>query len=49
MKSSTALKIVLDPFCYRQFDKALAGSSFVNYDRDAFTKKINAFYLSDKE
>ncbi len=48
MKSSI-VKIVLDPFGYRQFDKALAGSSFINYDKDAFTEKINAFYIADKE
>lgn len=42
MKQS--LKIVLEPFCYKQFDPA-AGSLFINYEKQAFAEKINEFYL----
>lgn len=43
MKKS--IKIVLDPFCYKQFE-ATAGSLFINFDKDLFTDRINEFYLS---
>ena len=46
-KSFSNFKIVLDPFCYRQFDKTKS-SIYINYDRDNFTEKINDYYLSDK-
>lgn len=42
MKSSTA-KILLDPFCFKQFEKA-AGSNFIDMDRLEFTARVNEFY-----
>jgi len=42
MKSSSA-KILLDPFCYKQFEKA-AGSNFIDLDRLEFTARVNEFY-----
>ena len=42
MKSSSA-KILLDPFCFKQFEKA-AGSNFIDIDRIEFTAKVNEFY-----
>ena len=39
------IKIVLDPFCYRQFDKTKS-SLFINYDMIAFAEKINEYYLN---
>lgn len=42
MKST--LKIVLDPFCFKQFEAA-AGSLFINFDKAEFTEKVNDFYL----
>ena len=41
-------KIVLDPFCFKQFDPA-AGSLFINFDKEAFTERINDFYLEVKD
>lgn len=32
-----SLKIVLDPFCFRQFDSAVAGAAYINFDKDEFT------------
>jgi hypothetical protein len=40
-------KIVLDPFCYKQFDKTKT-NLFINFDKDEFTDKINNYYLSNK-
>ena len=40
-----ARKIVLDPFCFKQFDAAKASSTFINMDKDAFAAKVNEFYL----
>lgn len=34
MKKS--LKIVMDPFCFKQFDP-LSGAAYINYDKDEFT------------
>lgn len=42
------IKIVLDPFAFKQFDAA-AGSLFINYDKQAFAEKINDFYLEVKD
>ncbi len=39
------IKIVLDPFCYKQFDKTKS-SLFINYDMKAFAEKINEYYLN---
>ena len=39
------IKIVLDPFCYRQFDKTKS-NIFVNYDMKAFAEKIDEYYLN---
>lgn len=48
MKQS--LKIVLDPFCYRQFESAaVAGSMFINFDKHEFTERVNEFYLKVKD
>ena len=50
MKSSTsALKIVMDPFCYKQFDAVAARSSYINFDRDEFTQRVNDYYLEVKD
>jgi Protein of unknown function (DUF3228) len=46
MKKS--LKIVLDPFCHKQFDPA-AGSLFINFDKEAFAERVNEFYLNVKD
>lgn len=46
MKSS--LKIVLDPFCFKQFDPA-AGSLFINYDKQEFAERVNEHYLKVKD
>jgi hypothetical protein len=43
-----ATKIVLDPFCFKQFDPA-AGSLYVNFDKVQFTEKINEFYHDVKD
>ena len=45
---STLQKIVLDPFCFKQFEPA-AGSLFVNFDRNEFTQRVNEFYLNVKD
>ena len=44
----SAQKIVLDPFCLKQWDPK-AGSLFINYDKDAFTAKVNQYYLDTKD
>ena len=41
------VKIVMDPFCFKQFD-ARAGSSFINYDMDLLTSKVNEFYIDNQ-
>jgi len=43
-----AVKIVLDPFCFKQFDPA-AGSLYISYGKQEFAEKINDFYLEVKE
>ena len=43
-----ALKIVLDPFCFKQFDPA-AGSLFINFNKQEFTDRVNDFYLDVKD
>ena len=49
MKSTQTLtKIVLDPFCFKQFEKA-AGSQFISVPKEEFTAKINEFYLAQKD
>lgn len=40
-------KIVMDPFCFRQFDEK--AFSRINYDMQEFANKINEFYLQNKE
>jgi len=37
-------KIVLDPFCFRQFDKVGDAPVSIDYDKAAFTEKINELY-----
>jgi hypothetical protein len=39
-------KIVLDPFCYRQFDKTKT-NLFINYDKNEFAERINKFYIEN--
>lgn len=39
------IKIVLDPFCYRQFDKTRS-KIFIDYEMKAFSEKINNYYLN---
>jgi len=49
MKAAQRLqKIVMDPFCIRQFDKTKAYSC-VNYDPQEFAEIINEFYLNNKD
>lgn len=42
------LKIVLDPFCFRQFDPS-AGGMFINFDKQEFTERVNEYYLKVKD
>lgn len=46
------VKIVLDPFCYRQFEKFQQGgpasSVVIKYDPAEFTEKINEIYINGK-
>jgi hypothetical protein len=46
--SKSSLKIVLDPFCFRQFE-ASAGAARLDYDKDEFTQRVNDFYLQVKD
>ena len=34
-------KIVMDPFCFKQFDPARVGSILINMEKDAFTERVN--------
>ena len=43
-----ATKIVMDPFCLKQFDPA-AGSLFISFDRHALTERINEHYHDVKD
>ena len=47
------IKIVLDPFCYRQFEKYQTGthssSMTINFDPVDFTNRINEFYITAKD
>ena len=43
-----ATKIVMDPFCFKQFDLQ-AGSLFINFDRQALTERINEHYHDVKD
>jgi len=43
-----AVKIVLDPFCFKQFDPT-AGSLYINYGKQEFAEKVNDFYLEVKD
>ena len=38
----------MDPFCFRQFEPA-AGSLFINFDKEAFTERVNQYYLKAKD
>jgi hypothetical protein len=40
-------KIVLDPFCYRQFDKTKS-KVYIDFDRELFADKINEIYISSQ-
>lgn len=42
-RMSSANKIVVDPFCFRQFDKD-GGKVFIDCDRQTFETKINEIY-----
>ena len=39
---------MLDPFCYKEFIPG-AASSFINYDKNEFTQRVNEFYLKVKD
>ena len=39
-------KIVMDPFCFKQFDTARATAIAINMDKDAFTERVNNHYLT---
>ena len=47
------IKIVLDPFCYRQFEKyqqgGLSSSIIINYDPVEFANRINDIYIASKD
>ena len=43
---SQLVKIVMDPFCFKQFDKQ-AGSLFINFPIEEFTSKVNDFYINN--
>ena len=42
------LKFVLEDFCMRQFDKSKAGLSFIDFDKQAFTAKIQEAYDNEE-
>lgn len=42
------VKIVLDPFCMRQFDKTKT-NFFINYDPDGFESIVNSHYIENKD
>jgi len=44
-----ARKIVMDPFCLKQFDPSKVGAILINFDVAAFTERINELYLQVKE
>ena len=44
MKASSA-KILLDPFCFKQFEKT-AGSNFIDMEKLDFASRINDFYIT---
>jgi hypothetical protein len=39
-------KIVLDPFCYRQWDITKT-NNIINYDKEEFASRINQYYLDN--
>ena len=39
---------MLDEFSFRQFDKAKAGLSFIDFDKESFATKIQESYDSDE-
>ena len=43
-----ARKIILEPFCFKQFEKA-AGSNFIDWDREDFTDRVDAFYKQNPD
>ena len=49
MKSTKPLlKFVVDPFCFKQFDKEKAGLSFINFQMNQFLDKIQQIYDSEE-
>ena len=42
-----ATKIVMDPFCFKQFEKQ-AGSLFIDMTIEEFTARVNDFYLENQ-
>ena len=34
-------KIVMKPFCFKQFDPSRVGAILINFDKEAFTARIN--------
>lgn len=47
-KANKIKKIVLDPFCYKQFDKTKT-NLVINYNQEEFADKINSYYLENQE
>ena len=42
-------KIVLDPFCFKEFEAAAGAAPAIPVDKDEFTERINEFYLAVKD
>ena len=42
-------KIVLDPFCFREFEAKAGQTPSLPIDKDEFTERINDFYLKVKD
>nr|CCA21935.1 conserved hypothetical protein [Albugo laibachii Nc14]CCA24785.1 conserved hypothetical protein [Albugo laibachii Nc14] len=41
--------LVLDPFCFRQFDDAKYNGTRINYDKNEFEKRINEIYVKQNK
>lgn len=40
--------LIMDSFCFRDFDREKRPETFIDYSKEDFTKKVNAFYSKDK-
>ena len=47
--SAIQRKIVLDPFCFREFEAIAGAAPNLPIDREEFTTKVNEFYLAVKD